>query len=103
MGLYKHNRALFFTSLFAISLIIFSGYLSLTTLNSYSLEKENTRLRHEIDSLKKQYSDENQMVEEVSKKSFRGTMIMSANVGFCLIKKQKINLNVQTHLLLFVL
>ena len=70
MVLYKHNKSLFYTSLFAIFLILFSGYLSLTTLNSHSLRKENIQLKHEIDLLKKQHTNENQMVKEVSKTVF---------------------------------
>lgn len=63
MGLYKQNRPLFFASLIAIGLVLFSMYMSFTTLNAYALEKENIRLRHEIDSLKKQHCDENQMAK----------------------------------------
>jgi len=67
MSLYKQNKSLFFASLVAVGLVLFSMYMSFTTLNAYALEKENVRLKHENDSLKKQYCDENKVAKEVQK------------------------------------
>jgi hypothetical protein len=69
MGLYKENTPLFIASLVAICLVLFSMYLSFTTLNAYTLKKENIRLQFENDSLK-QHSNENQMAKKVPQTLF---------------------------------
>jgi cell division protein FtsL len=64
--LYNGNKRLFFASLVAIIIILFSMYSSYNTLTAYTLERENNQLKHQIDSMKKHY-DENEISQTFPK------------------------------------